>query len=943
MLETFQLDVLSGKEEINAEMQSDENSERHFVERCIKQDVVFRTSLAGEAISTTRHDTLTAVKQRHRRAASEPNKNNNNNNQNKKASDGVYTFGSSELLKDATWETEEESLKNNKNVCHGCQVSLSSGRGWLSFGARRTAENCRSCGYRFCKTCVDGSLTAHKSFAALQAPAAKEGLYRVVCRTCHAQAARVAYHRYLVTLFAQSGFDFFDLFLCRGVNGEFRRAAELFITDYRSLLHSCRPDGHQHPHVKALLKNSVPLILPQSLSDGFHPEVALLLLQFLKEEDAWETPVVAQVVASLSQQTIEQFDRPPVFSHLQFFCSSTCCTMRPLFFYTRVLELTGTVADRLKSEESYDSLPEEERQQLVEHYTTCLTRVQEHIVTCLNYIQDEERNKRNNHHHKNKKINAYLEFMTMKLIQWIFSGFRERHRNEKFFIFRKKVLSPLVQHVCRSDLRCGVNLYFSLHSIERTHVMTKNKNNNQNKDNELAIWSVTIENLYPEGTATRLKNTFQFFSNLDLFLKKTGTYSVSAVVYWLSQQSPTCVSSSPKIAEPHVTLPYELLNPFHPSMVFTAVETNTVRVLSSAVQPLLLTFLTSEKERVPLLFKRDSLVQDQYMCVSVRLLLKILADAVPEKNNNNNFSVHDEHYNLEHAIPTYSTLSLTDHDCGLVEICEGTVQSKLPQRLNEFYNKNNNNPNKSSSDAEKDSTTLRRREAEKLVYNFLTRELNVDDKNKNMDANVNRVVLEREMTFLTSAKVFILVNYIFSLGDRHTDNILFNDDGAIFHIDFGYIFFRKTLVEKITRNTVRIDADFLYAVTRCQRQQLEIAQNNNNNNKQKELEDKEVQSIFLEESADWFSFIRPHVGLFFSLWCGAIHRGVLKDFPHEASLASMFDTLFDREVSVDYARQHFVSHLTSAMGKCWWYDASHEYASWLQSLGRSIQSKAKVW
>ena len=34
---------------------------------------------------------------------------------------------------------------------------------------------------------------------------------------------------------------------------------------------------------------------------------------------------------------------------------------------------------------------------------------------------------------------------------------------------------------------------------------------------------------------------------------------------------------------------------------------------------------------------------------------------------------------------------------------------------------------------------------------------------------------------------YLLISYLFSIGDRHYDNILIKDDGTIFHIDFGFI------------------------------------------------------------------------------------------------------------------------------------------------------------
>ena len=54
----------------------------------------------------------------------------------------------------------------------------------------------------------------------------------------------------------------------------------------------------------------------------------------------------------------------------------------------------------------------------------------------------------------------------------------------------------------------------------------------------------------------------------------------------------------------------------------------------------------------------------------------------------------------------------------------------------------------------------------------------------------------------------MLINYLFEIGDRHYDNILINEEGIIFHIDFGFIMGERSdgikwnykLVEPIIKN-----------------------------------------------------------------------------------------------------------------------------------------------
>jgi hypothetical protein len=202
-----------------------------------------------------------------------------------------------------------------------------------------------------------------------------------------------------------------------------------------------------------------------------------------------------------------------------------------------------------------------------------------------------------------------------------------------------------------------------------------------------------------------------------------------------------------------ISLPYE------PDFKIVNVDLNGISVKSSYTKPVIIPFEIkefndedtaeeSETEKINLLFKKESIMND----VTV-LNLMTLCDIILNENLNTNFGV-----------VVYPTMPLTANS-GMIQIVD---QAETIYAI-----------------ASKKKTILQ----------------HIIERNED---KVISHVLDKYMYSLVS---YTLHSYFIGLGDRHLQNIMITDDGAIFHIDFGFIL--GTDAYPLTASDIKLNSDML--------------------------------------------------------------------------------------------------------------------------------------
>lgn len=81
-----------------------------------------------------------------------------------------------------------------------------------------------------------------------------------------------------------------------------------------------------------------------------------------------------------------------------------------------------------------------------------------------------------------------------------------------------------------------------------------------------------------------------------------------------------------------------------------------------------------------------------------------------------------------------------------------------------------------------------------------------------MEKNKHVRVEALRLKFVESAAVTCVLSHVVGVGDRHLDNLMVTDDGALFNIDFGYIFRHEVFHRKVSDTSMKITPEILDAL-----------------------------------------------------------------------------------------------------------------------------------
>ena len=167
-------------------------------------------------------------------------------------------------------------------------------------------------------------------------------------------------------------------------------------------------------------------------------------------------------------------------------------------------------------------------------------------------------------------------------------------------------------------------------------------------------------------------------------------------------------------------------------------------------------------------------------------------------------------------------------------------------------------------------------------------------------------------TYIKSCAGYCTVTYFLALGDRHLENLMIDNMGHLFHIDFGFIFGKNPGGKTLYQPPIRICKEMVEAMGGNQHPHYET---------------------FKKKCVESFLYLRNYQRLILNLFHLMIHAGI-KDLPfgeHERLLSSMHDKFMPTKNNIE-AEKEFLSIIKESVNAMFVqiYEKFHVWAQYMK-------------
>ncbi len=812
-----------------------------------------------------------------------------------------------------------------------------------------TAEHCRCCGLRKCSTCT--SYLVDRSIARVVKPGSNDSenaaQQRRACRDCYFQALELTKYLFLCQTFVFAQLHVPLVSLMRCVNKQWRSAAELCLNEYRNRFYLHATAGSEvSREFREVVRNTA------GLMEG-HPQ--LVHMFFLVMD--WSIAAEVEQACSLLEKTLfilaDRSHRFPPHTHWQLLCTRECAAMSKEPFALQVLLALQRVPSRYILEPSTGEGDSPQAAALVKihHLLTGALAGLESIHMCTAMTQ------------------LLLDVVTVTpcqavcvpvLYEWV----------RRF----QWIATVLIQEVsCRPR---NPTLQWLSTCAENSRVP---------RADDRLVQSIPTERQAPFITAMKALEAI-----VGAFSRKPSDAAEAqrTLLRHLIASGLVVGGDSVRNGEPFgqgMVTGVRRFTFFFDSRAnadIVGVKLGEVAVASSQVRPVIIPFVDVHGRQRRVMYKAENLRRDFVVCTGAALLQDIIADANPQDRD-------------VRGIPRYRVLPLTN-DAGLVEMVEecvtvqeiislvdqktekkpllGFLMGPIAQNIKRMRQTSSSGSSSSSAAAVTGGASSALTHLQQVSHNFLL-----------------------------SARFFILVNYVFAIGDRHRDNVMVSiRDGSIFHIDFGMIMNTKTLAESLTSQYVRFDQDILecidaFAVAAASGGGKTAAAAGRTAGPhgavhqdplkgapvaeaaagppltpQQERDDRREKALneFLASTGEWFISVRPHSSILFLMLAHLVRHGVLAEgavssssavpggsaalssmrllsgksagavnITSEEHLSRELRSIFIAGSTESEARRIFMDRVSESVGKNWLKDLTYDTRKRAKSMYADISSR----